>query len=222
MSKSSSSAATDTVVAKFTSLEDLLAGFEPQHQQAIVERAIPKGANDFFTALLSYSTFKDICGKVRKQSSLADISLILDSADIPTKLRKHPFYKEWIQDIATICEVSCALQGKDSVEATILTSRGCIRYHVDQVPQRLLVTYSGQGTEWIPNEAADRSAFLKGKSNPEIVLDKSALRWMNPFDVSIFRGGDGNGLLHRTPDSALNCKTLLLRIDGPGSRIKFT
>jgi len=215
-SKPTSSAATDTVVAKFSSLEALVEGFIQQHQLAIVERAVPTGANDFFTALLSSSTFEEVHGNVRKKSSLADISSILDSADIPLKLRKLPFYKEWLRDIATICEVSCALQGKDCVDATIETSRGCIRYHVDMVPQRLLVTYSGQGTEWIPNEAADRDAFLKGKPNPKIILDKSALRWMNPFDVSVFRGGDGNGLLHRTPDSALKSKSLLLRLDEPG------
>ncbi len=35
---------------------------------------------------------------------------------------------------------------------------------------------------------------------------------MEPWDISIFRGGK-NGLLHRTPDAALNEPSLLLRLD---------
>ena len=32
------------------------------------------------------------------------------------------------------------------------------------VPFRLLVTYEGQGTELLPNYAADREAFIEGKA----------------------------------------------------------
>ena len=35
---------------------------------------------------------------------------------------------------------------------------------------------------------------------------------MNAWDVAIFRGGK-NGLLHRTPDIALDSPSILLRLD---------
>ena len=81
------------------------------------------------------------------------------------------------------------------------------------VPFRLLVTYAGKGTEILPNNAADRNAFIEGKPNDEIVKDKSALQFLNTWDISIFRGGQ-KSILHRTPDSALNKKSsILMRLD---------
>ena len=41
------------------------------------------------------------------------------------------------------------------------------------VPFRLLVTYAGQGTELLPDKAADRTAFINGKPNEKIVKDRS-------------------------------------------------
>ena len=58
------------------------------------------------------------------------------------------------------------------------------------VPFRLLVTYEGQGTELLPNYAADREAFIEGKPNNEIIKDKSARKFINKWDVAIFRGGE--------------------------------
>ena len=76
-----------------------------------------------------------------------------------------------------------------------------------------MVTYDGEGTELLPNEAANRDAFIKGKSNKEIVKDKSALTRINKWDISIFRGGH-QGILHRTPDSAIGGKSsILMRLD---------
>ena len=47
----------------------------------------------------------------------------------------------------------------------------------------------------------------------EIIMDKSALESVNTWDIAIFRGGS-EGILHRTPDSALNGgSSMLLRLD---------
>ena len=89
----------------------------------------------------------------------------------------------------------------------LTTRRGCARYHVDNVPLRLLVTYSGQGTEWIPDTAANRTAYISGAPNNEIIKDKSKRQFIANWNVSIFRGGS-NGLLHRTPDTALKEPTI--------------
>ena len=90
--------------------------------------------------------------------------------------------------------------------------RGCRRYHVDNVPRRLLVTYDGCGTEWLADDAADRDAFAKGEPNDKILKDPSGKKFMGEWDISIFRGG-GTGLLHRTPDDALNGHSILMRLD---------
>ena len=60
--------------------------------------------------------------------------------------------------------------------------------------------------------AANRNAYVEGMSNKEIIMDKSALESVNTWDIAIFRGGP-KGLLHRTPDDALNGPSILLRLD---------
>ena len=81
------------------------------------------------------------------------------------------------------------------------------------VPYRCLTTYKGQGTEMLPNEAADRHAFEQGEPNENIIKNKSAIRYLNKWDIAIFRGGN-NGILHRTPVSAMNGQSsILMRLD---------
>ena len=41
------------------------------------------------------------------------------------------------------------------------------------------------------------------ENNEQIIKDKSAIRYINKWDIAIFRGGE-NGILHRTPNSALD------------------
>ena len=89
---------------------------------------------------------------------------------------------------------------------------GSARYHVDNVPYRLLVTYAGKGTEWLPEEASDRGAYARGEPNEKIIKDHSAKQFIEQWDVAIFRGG-ASGLLHRTPDPALQANSILMRLD---------
>ena len=109
----------------------------------------------------------------------------------------------------------CTFLNTNKLSFWLGSARGCKRYHVDMVPFRLLVTYEGQGTEILPNYAANRNAFVEGKPNNKIVKDKSARKFINKWDIAIFKGGK-NGILHRTPDSALKChSSILMRLDDP-------
>lgn len=112
-----------------------------------------------------------------------------------------------------VSEMFCNFLKKDKISFWLGSERGCRRFHVDNVPFRLLVTYSGKGTEILPDKAADRNAFVNGKTNKEIVKDKSLIKYQNQWNISIFRGGK-DGLLHRTPDSALNeCSSVMMKLD---------
>ena len=54
---------------------------------------------------------------------------------------------------------------------------------------------------------------MDGKSNENIIKNRSAIKYLNRWDVAIFRGGN-NGILHRTPESALNDRSsILMRLD---------
>ena len=103
------------------------------------------------------------------------------------------------------------------IYCSIESSRTCKRYHIDNVPIRLLVTYYGKGTEWIPSHACDYSAYYNGENNNKIIKDNAEKKFIDDWNIAIFKGqrykGGEKAILHRTPDSALGKLSLLMRLD---------
>ena len=83
-------------------------------------------------------------------------------------LQSDPFFENWLVDMSKVCKIFCSIQSEKRISFWLGSKRGCKRYHIDMVPYRLLVTYAGQGTELLPDDAADRKAFFNGKSNEKI------------------------------------------------------
>ena len=192
-------------------LQDLTNFEKYSAQLGIIERSMPDGADEFFKQLMK-SHFR-FMSEINKDSAFFDIKNILDK-DISEDIKNETLYTEWLNDMAEVCRIFCILEKIDTVSFHLGTQRSCRRYHIDNVPRRMLVTYAGKGTEWIPDEAADRKAFKSGEPNEKIIKDKSALQFINPWDVAVFRGGP-NGVLHRTPDAALNSPSILMKLDHP-------
>ncbi len=178
-------------------------------QLAIAERSVPHGSDMFFQKLME-TPFR-VTGKVGKDNPERDIRFVL-RGEISSDIERNPFYEIWVSDMAQVCLTFCAVLQTDTVSFCLGTKRGCKRYHIDNVPLRLLVTYAGKGTEWLPDDAADRRAMMNGAPNEAIVKDLAARRFMAPWDVAVFKGGK-SGLLHRTPDDAINTSSILLRLD---------
>ena len=114
--------------------------------------------------------------------------------------------------MAKMCNIFCTILESNSISFFLGTSRGCSRYHIDNVPMRLLITYFGQGTEWLPSDNADYNAYYRGEGNNKILKNAEKRMYIKSWDVSIFKGGK-KGILHRTPDSALKSPSLLMRLD---------
>ena len=190
----------------FESLKDFAS--QPD-QLAIFKREKPAEAGAFFAKL--GSTSFGIFGEVARRDPLTDIEFLLEE-DIPLDIQSDPFYKTWLEDMAQVCLLFCDVEQSEKVHMWLGSKRGCRRYHIDNVPRRLLVTYDGKGTEWLPEHAANRDAFSQGEPNEKIVRDYSARQFMSEWDISIFLGGP-SGLLHRTPDDALKGHSILMRLD---------
>ena len=190
-------------------LESLKNFNKSQYKLGIVERNALTGGDEFFNELMK-KPFQ-VSGAVRKLFAKSDIVKLLENTLSP-ELRANEFFKQWLSDMEDVCKSFCELENIKDVAFWLGTKRGCSRYHVDNVPKRLLVTYAGRGTEWIPDMAADRTAFESGEPNEHIVKDTSALRHIRQWDVAVFRGFR-EGILHRTPDEALNGPSILLRLD---------
>lgn len=178
-------------------------------QLAVVEREPPKKSESFFQKVILHPL--RVTGKVYKASALEDIREILKD-HIPKKMQRTLFYEDWLIDMAEVSTIFCEILDTHTIVFWLGSQRGCRRYHVDNVPLRALVTYAGKGTEWLPDEAADRTAFINKEPNKNILKDKSLRQFMDQWDIAVFRGGP-KGLLHRTPDDALDYPSILMRLD---------
>lgn len=100
--------------------------------------------------------------------------------------------------------------------ATVSTDM-CRRFHTDINTLRMLCTYLGPGTLWLPDEVVDQKAYQKGWDNEGIVLDSSLIQQVNTGDVVVLKGAlypDANPVLHRSPSIEEHGEVrLLLRID---------
>ena len=175
----------------------------------IYERNVPKDSANFFKKLIKIDF--SVNAEISKFEAKKNIkSVLLDV--FPFEIKASIFYETWINDIAHLCKIFSDIQNTNSISMWLGSKRGCKRYHIDNVPQRLLVTYSGEGTEWLPDDAADKIAYLNGEPNEKILKNSKKKQFVNEWDIAIFKGGS-EGLLHRTPDSALNKNSILLRLD---------
>ena len=136
----------------------------------IVERDTPKGSDLFFKELLTEPF--NVSKEIFQSNSLEDIEFMLNRI-IPSKLKNNNFFYFWLKDMANITSVFSEIIKEKSICLALETSRGCKRYHIDNVPMRLLVTYYGRGTEWLPSDAADYDAYYSGKNNKKILINSA-------------------------------------------------
>lgn len=93
----------------------------------------------------------------------------------------------------------------------------CRRFHTDINSLRLLCTYVGQGTLWLPDEIVNSNALVTRGNNEQIVMDESQVQQVGTGDVIILKGAfypDANPIVHRSPSIEKSGeRRLLVRID---------
>ncbi|NBC47181.1 MAG: DUF1826 domain-containing protein [Gammaproteobacteria bacterium] len=115
----------------------------------------------------------------------------------------------WLADMAMLAELFTDLVrrtlGPRPITARVetLDRVSCPRFHVDRTGLRLLCTYRGPGTEWLPDEEIDRSALANRQPN-EAIQHGTQPRALQPFWVGLFKGecfpgNAGRGQVHRSP-----------------------
>ncbi len=127
-------------------------------------------------------------------------------------------------DTAELCEMFAQLVCADELMVSLESpdEATCPRFHVDRVGIRMLVTYLGPGTEWLPHEHVDRRWLGNaGHGRPDeqngLMLPGAEVQRASPFDVVPLRcgawpGAEGFGAVHRSPDPAGRPR-VLLRVD---------
>ena len=180
----------------------------------ILDRKKPYKSNEFFKNLIAEPFEFNI--KITKANAFEDIKHHLNK-ELLKRVQDQIFYYKWIKDMSEICILYSDIIKKNSLNFSLKTSRGCKRYHIDNVPVRLLVTYYGKGTEWLPRDTCNYSAYYNGESNEKIIKIKNRSKFIKPWSIAIFKGqkfkGGTEAILHRTPNEALNKKSLLMCLD---------
>ncbi|WDY58039.1 DUF1826 domain-containing protein [Pseudomonas sp. PSKL.D1] len=121
-------------------------------------------------------------------------------------------YESFVADVAWLVSAFTCLLGARRVglRLRVLTGAMCPRFHVDNVPVRLLSTYVGPGSEWLKEGAIDRVDLCRSQAPVDNIQRLSA------GDVALLKGekwigNEGAGLIHRSPSSTE--RRLLLSLD---------
>lgn len=116
-------------------------------------------------------------------------------------------------DLKTLIEMFACLFEIDKVGLRFvrLNHAMCPKFHVDRVPCRLITTYFGEATQYIPNHAVTRQETGL-EANLEYIEQLSC------GDVALLKGetwpnNEHCGLVHRSPGVAENESRMVLTLD---------
>ncbi|OBS94996.1 succinylglutamate desuccinylase [Vibrio cyclitrophicus] len=133
--------------------------------------------------------------------------------------------KALLGNMVELVDMFCCLFELEEVglRLAVLNQAMCPRFHFDQVPCRLVTTYHGTATQWLPNYAVDRSKLGRGSNGqPDsasgLYSHESDIQELSSGDVALLKGerwgGNENaGLVHRSPVTAPDETRLLLTLD---------
>lgn len=129
------------------------------------------------------------------------------------------------EDIAGLVDMFCYLfELKEvGVRLRVLDKAMCPKFHVDRVPCRLVTTYQGIGSEWLPHEVVDVTKLGHGcgglpDNESGLYQSESDIQQLDCGNVALLKGtlwhGNENaGLVHRSPSLSSAEKRLLLTLD---------
>ena len=170
--------------------------------------------------------------EILKTHTRLEIAEVVTATSVHSKLCKalgeSDAVKVLSDDITLLVDMFCCVFDlkKAGLRLTALDRAMCPRFHFDRIPCRLVTTFHGVATEWVPHQLVDRSqlgAGNQGKSDEQSGLFQSIddIRQLNQGDVALLKGefwqdNEGAGLVHRSPvqgQGSVNERRLLLTLD---------
>ena len=163
---------------------------------------------------------KGFAHRVRLDASAMDVTPLLRS--IPDEADRA-FLRDDITDLAHQLAV---LLDCRHLDAQLYTQRsdGCRKIHSDNVPLRIMCTYAGPGTDWLPESDLVRehlgpSELDAETANRRVIREGSRLQRCGVGDILLlkgdrFPGNLGRGAAHRSPPLEADGATrVVLKID---------
>ncbi len=202
-------------------------------RQAVVDA--PQRLRDIVSADVNLTVWKrpvqediDLLGRFILRQGLPAFQESVVPENAVSRLRTYlenipfsPLAKQLLlHDVRVLLDEAFALSAGNRVKLILKTvaDDACTKFHTDGYDYRLLCTYVGEGTEWVPDAYVNRAKLVKG-TNTEIVTDLLQVQRLSAFDVAILKGeashaNRGKGIVHRSPTiEATGDLRWLLRVD---------
>lgn len=197
---------------------DLARIYEYNVNLCLIERPLPRDIESFVDAALN--------GKAGIELSTPVDPERYDFGQLWPQAAALPGYLTLLDDLHFLTRAFCELFGKSEAGLRLRTldKAMCPRFHVDRVTARMICSYGGIGTEWLPEYAVDRSKLGMGArglpdSQSGLIAAPAAIKQMPAYAVGLMKGehwegNEGRGLVHRSPaPTAERPRRLLLTLD---------
>lgn len=126
----------------------------------------------------------------------------------------------FIEDLHLLSEMMTYLFDCSSVGLRLisLSQSMCPNFHTDKISGRLICTYLGKGTEWLPNETLSDISPLEQSFRQDALEQQHSIIKAQQGDVLLLKGdawpdNEGKGAVHRSPSSLSQERRLLLTLD---------
>ena len=182
---------------------------------AVWKRQLDAGLQSAISRMLEYRSILPVEAVVSVKNPFPEVSAVFDGS------RVMPLIEDITQLVDGFCSVLDLPKARFHLSA--LNHVMCPRFHVDRVVCRLVTTYRGVATEWLPDYAVDRTKLgpvSAGKTDAQSGVYSSAMdiRRLDQGDValikgSLWSGSEVAGQVHRSPQVAYGEQRLLLTVD---------
>ena len=177
----------ETLTVLSRNFADLTRIYDDPVNLCLIERPLPDTIEQFVQTALQAQTSLEISHAVNPQR--------YDFGELWPQAASLPGYEAWTTDVAWLTSAYCDLFGLSEAGLRIRTldKAMCPRFHIDRVPARMICSYGGIGTEWLPEYALDRTKLGMGAcGQPDdrsgLILDPTAIRQMSAYAVGLMKG----------------------------------
>ncbi len=150
------------------------------------------------------------------------IKIWLDASDLTGSIARSlpgDDFAPLREDLALLAEMMACLFGTTGVglRVTALEKPMCPRFHVDRIPVRMLCTYGGPGSQWLPAPSVPAGLLVPGVDQ-EGRYAADSVQQLQAGQVALFKGdtwrdNPGSGVVHRSPPVSPGQQRLLVTLD---------
>ena len=153
--------------------------------------------------------------KIVREISPEEVFSLLNNL-LPDSQYKHAF----LEDVHLLSDMMCCIFDCKSVGLRLITldHAMCPKFHTDKISGRLICTYMGTGTQWLPHIAKGGLESLNQTKALSQMEGQHTILSAKQGDVLLLKGdawpkNEGKGAIHRSPPDSLIQRRVLLTLD---------